>query len=111
MGTDSTDIIRGTADMLILRLLAIQPMHGWGIAKHVEQRSREAIRIQPGALYAALHRLSRQGWIRSSWKTTENGQRARYYTLTAAGARRLDEETANWHKLARGVALILSPTD
>ncbi|MFN8574338.1 MAG: PadR family transcriptional regulator [Gemmatimonadaceae bacterium] len=108
MGTGSTDIIRGTADMLILRLLDIQPMHGWGIAKYVEQRSRESIRIQPGALYASLHRLSRQGWIRSSWKTTENGQRARYYALTPAGARRLEEETANWRKLANGVDLILS---
>ncbi len=108
MGTGSTDIIRGTADMLILRLLAIQPMHGYGIAKYVEQRSKEAIRIQPGALYASLNRLTRQGWIRSSWKTTDNGQRARYYTLTAAGSRRLAEETASWHRLARGVALILS---
>jgi transcriptional regulator len=108
MGTGSADIIRGTADMLILKLLAIQPMHGWGIVKHVEQRSKENIRIQPGALYAALHRLTRQGWIRSSWKTTANGQRARYYALTAAGSRRLAEETANWKRLSRGVDLILS---
>ncbi len=108
MGTESADIIRGTADMLILKLLAIQPMHGWGIAKHVEQRSKEAIRIQPGALYASLHRLTRQGWIRSAWKTTDKGQRARYYSLTVAGSRRLAEETANWQRLSRGVALILS---
>ena len=108
MGTGSSDIIRGTADLLIFRLLDIQPMHGWGIAKYVEQRSKETIRIQPGALYAALHRLTRQGWIRSSWKTTDNGQRARYYSLTAAGGRRLAEETANWQRLSRGVALILA---
>ena len=109
MGTGSTDIIRGTADMLILRLLAIQPMHGWGIGQHIEQRSKERLHIQPGALYASLHRLTRQGWIRSSWRTTDNGQRARYYALTAAGSRRLEEETANWRRLSRGVALILAP--
>ncbi len=109
MGTGSTDIIRGTADMLILRLLAIEPMHGWGIGRHIEQRSKENLRIQPGALYASLHRLTREGWIRSAWRTTDNGQRARYYTLTAAGARRLAEETANWRRLSRGVALILAP--
>jgi PadR family transcriptional regulator PadR len=108
MGTESADIIRGTADLLILKLLAIQPMHGWGIGKHVEQRSKAAIRIQPGALYASLHRLTRQGWIRSAWKTTDKGQRARYYSLTAAGSRRLAEETANWQRLSRGVALILA---
>jgi len=108
MGTGSSDIIRGTADLVILKVLDLQPMHGWGITKHVEQRSKDAIRIQPGALYAALHRLTRQGWIRSSWKTTDNGQRARYYSLTAAGARRLAEETANWRRLSRGMALILA---
>lgn len=109
MGTGSTDIIRGTADMLILRLLSTEPMHGWGIARHLERRSKEHLRIQPGALYASLHRLTRQGWIRSSWRTTDNGQRARYYTLTAAGGRRLAEETAAWKRLSRGVALILAP--
>jgi transcriptional regulator len=108
MGTGSTDIIRGTADMLILRLLSIQPMHGWGIGRYIEQRSNEHLRIQPGALYASLHRLTRQGWIKSAWRTTDNGQRARYYSLTAAGARRLEEETANWKRLSRGVALILA---
>src|SRR5689334_8211787 len=108
MGTGSTDIIRGTADMLILKLLALQPMHGWGIGRHIEERSKESLRIQPGALYASLHRLTRQGWIRSSWKTTANGQRARYYALTAAGERRLAEEMTEWKRLSRGVALILS---
>ena len=108
MGTGSTDIIRGTVDMLILRLLSTEAMHGWGIGRHIEQRSREQLRIQPGALYASLHRLSRQGWIRSSWRITENGQRARYYSITAAGARRLATETATWQRLSRGVALILA---
>lgn len=109
MGTRTTDIIRGTADMLILQLLSIEPMHGWGIARYIERRSREHLRIQPGAMYASLHRLTRQGWIRSSWRTTDNGQRARYYTITAAGTRRLTAETADWRRLSRGVALILAP--
>src|SRR5580765_7246101 len=108
MTTASTDIIRGTADMLILKLLAIEPMHGWGIGQRVQERSRDALRLQTGALYAALHRLTREGWIRSEWRTTENGQRARYYHLTAAGRRRLAVETDAWKRLAGGVALILS---
>jgi PadR family transcriptional regulator PadR len=106
--TTSTDIIRGTADMLILKLLEREPMHGWGLGQAMQIRSRDALRIQPGALYAALHRLTRDGWIGSDWRVTENGQRARYYRLTAAGRRRLAEETKAWKRLAGGVALILS---
>ena len=108
MATTSGDIIRGTADMLILKLLELEPLHGWGIGQRMQQRSREALRIRPGALYAALHRLTRKGWIKSQWKTTENGQRARYYSLTAAGKTRLAEETEAWERLAGGVSLILS---
>jgi len=106
--TSSADIIRGTADMLILKLLDVAPMHGWGIGQELQQRSRDALRIQPGALYGALHRLVREGWVRSSWQTTENGRRARYYALTRSGKRRLDIETETWHRLAGGVALILA---
>ena len=108
MTTASTDIIRGTADMLVLKLLELEPMHGWGIGQAMQRRSQEALRIQPGALYAALHRLTREGWIDSSWRVTENGQRARYYRLTGAGRRRLATETEAWKRLAGGVALILS---
>jgi transcriptional regulator len=106
--TASTDIIRGTADMLILKLLELGPMHGWGLGQAMQRLSRDALRIQPGALYAALHRLTREGWIGSDWRVTENGQRARYYRLTAAGRRRLTAETKEWKRLAGGVALILS---
>ncbi len=108
MTTASTDIIRGTADMLILKLLERAPMHGWGLGQAIQSRSREALRIQPGALYAALHRLTRDGWISSDWDVTQNGQRARYYRLTAAGRRQLATETKAWKRLAGGVALILS---
>jgi PadR family transcriptional regulator PadR len=108
VATASADIIRGTADMLILKLLDIEPMHGWGIGQRMQQLSRDALRIQPGALYGALHRLVRQGWVRSYWQTTENGRRARYYALTPAGKRRLEVETESWRRLASGVALILA---
>lgn len=108
MTTASSDIIRGTADMLILKLLEVEPMHGWGLGQAVQRRSRDALRIQPGALYAVLHRLTREGWISSEWRVTENGQRARYYRLTVAGRRRLVAETKAWKRLAGGVALILS---
>ena len=108
MATTSADILRGTADLLILKLLEREPMHGWGIGQRLHERSREALRIQPGALYAALHRLTRNGWIKSQWRVTENGQRAKYYLLTAAGRGRLASETEAWHRLAGGVSLILS---
>lgn len=108
MTTASTEMIRGTADMLILKLLDVEPMHGWGLGQAMQRLSRESLRIQPGALYAALHRLTRQGWIGSDWRTTENGQRARYYRLTEAGSKRLAAETKAWKRLAGGVALILS---
>ena len=108
MTSAQSDIIRGTADMLILKLLEIEPMHGWGLGQAMQRLSRDALRIQPGALYAALHRLTREGWISSEWRVTENGQRARYYSLTIAGRRRLVAETKAWKRLSGGVALILS---
>ena len=110
MGTSTTDIIRGTADMLILKVLAIEAMHGWGIGQRIQQLSRESLRMQPGALYGSLHRLTREGWIRSSWQTTENGRRARYYALTPGGRRRLEAELQTWRRLAGGVALVLAAT-
>ena len=108
MTNAQSDIIRGTADMLILKLLEIEPTHGWGLGQAMQRLSRDALRIQPGALYAALHRLTREGWISSEWRVTENGQRARYYRLTIAGRRRLVAETNVWTRLAGGVELILS---
>ena len=94
--------------MLILKLLDIEPMHGWGIGEKMQRLSRESLRLQPGALYGSLHRLTRQGWIRSYWQTTDSGRRARYYALTRAGKQRLDFETETWQRLAGGVALILA---
>ena len=80
-----TDMIRGTLDMLILRVVSLEPMHGWGISERIQQMSDEALQVNQGSLYASLHRLARQGWIRSEWRVTENKRRARYYLLTRAG--------------------------
>jgi transcriptional regulator len=102
-----TDVIQGTLDMLILRTLALQPMHGFGIARRIEQVSREVFRVNPGSLLTALQRLERAGLVDAAWRSTENARRARYYTLTRAGRRRLDAETADWKRRAAAVARLL----
>jgi transcriptional regulator len=108
MGTEHSDVLRGTLDLLILKTLHLAPLHGWGICERIQQISREALRVQQGSLYAALHRLTREGWIRSYWAETEHGRRARYYALTGAGARQLEVETRHWHRLSAGVARVLA---
>ncbi len=106
MGTDNS-VIRGTLDLLILKTLQAEAMHGWGISELVQNRS-ETLRIQQGSLYASLHKLTREGWIRSYWANTENGRRARYYELTNAGKKQLRVETDHWLRLAEGVSRILA---
>lgn len=106
MGTDSS-VIRGTLDLLILKTLAEEPMHGWGIGERIQLRS-ETLKVQQGSLYASLHKLTREGWIRSYWSDTENGRRARYYELTRAGQKQLQVETDHWLRLAHGVTRILA---
>jgi transcriptional regulator len=108
MGNASSDVIRGTLDMLILKTLAVEPMHGWGICEKIQWRSRDALRVQQGSLYASLHRLTREGWVRSYWQVTENNRRARYYAITRAGTRQLQVEADHWARLAAGVARILA---
>ena len=94
--------------MLILKILAAEPMHGWGISERIQARSRDALQVQQGSLYASLHRLTKEGWIRSSWADTENGRRARYYALTKAGEKQLAVEAEHWGRLAAGVARIMA---
>lgn len=106
MGKPS-DLIQGTLDLLILKILSLEPMHGWGIAQRVEQVSKEALLIQQGSLYPALHRLEQQGWIRSEWRETENRRRAKYYLLTEAGEEQFAKELASWERLSEGVRLVL----
>jgi transcriptional regulator len=101
------DLLQGTLDMLVLKALQLEPMHGWGVTERIEQWSREALRVNQGALYPALHRLARQGFITSSWRVTENNRRARYYALTAAGRRALAQEQEEWNRLSHAVNLVM----
>jgi len=102
-----TDLVQGTLDLLILKTLAHQPMHGWGIAQRIRQVSKEALQVNQGALYPALHRLEQQGWIRSKWGESENNRRAKYYSLTPDGAKYLRQEQAQWKRLSLAINLVL----
>ena len=108
MPKSQSDMIRGTLDMLILKVLSLEPMHGWGISERIQQVSQDALQVNQGSLYPSLHRLAREGWIRSEWRTTENNRRARYYVLTPAGARQLGMETDHWSRLSAAVDRILA---
>jgi transcriptional regulator len=108
MPKDRDEVLQGTLDMLVLRALELQPMHGWGITELLEQRSGSVFQIGQGSLYPALYRLERQGLVESAWDVTENNRKARYYRLTRAGRVRLSEERANWDRLARAVSLVMA---
>jgi len=103
----NTDVIQGTLDLLILKTLSLEPMHGFGIARRVEQISRGVFKVNPGSLLTALQRLERAGWLDAEWRTTESSRRARYYTLTRAGRRQLELETADWTRRVAAVARLL----
>jgi len=107
MSEPTTDVIQGTLDMLILKTLSLEPMHGFGIARRVEQVSRGVFKINPGSLLTALQRLERAGWLDAEWRTTENGRRARIYSLTRAGRRQLEVEAADWTRRAGAIARLL----
>lgn len=106
MGKPS-DLVQGTLDLLILRTLAWEPMHGWGIANRIEQVSEQVLLVQQGSLYPALHRLEEQGWIESSWGESENKRRAKFYSLTAAGRERLETERKQWERLSGAIHLVM----
>jgi PadR family transcriptional regulator, regulatory protein PadR len=105
--TKPTDLVQGTLDLLILRILALGPMHGWGIAQRIHQISREVLQVQQGALYPALHRLEQQGWIEAEWGESENRRRAKFYSLTPPGRSYLEAEHASWRRLAAAIDLVL----
>ena len=105
--TFNTDVIQGTLDMLILKTLSLEPMHGFGIARRVEQISRDVFKVNPGSLLTALNRLERAGWLDAEWRQTSNSRRAKYYSLTRAGKKQLEEETSDWTRRAAAVARIL----
>jgi PadR family transcriptional regulator, regulatory protein PadR len=103
----SIDLLQGTLDLLILKTLALEPMHGWGIAQRIQQVSKEVLQVQQGSLYPALYRLQQQGWITAEWGASENNRRAKYYRLTASGRKQLERETSNWARLSTAIALVL----
>jgi transcriptional regulator len=102
-----TDLVQGTLDLLILKILALQPMHGWAIAQRIRQISGEVLQVGQSALYPALHKLEHQGWIKAEWKISETNRRARYYSLTRAGRKSLAEEAANWERLSAAISTVI----
>ncbi len=107
MSDKNTDVIQGTLDMLILKTLSLEPLHGFGIARRVEQISRGVFKVNPGSLLTALQRLERAGWLDSEWRQTENSRRAKFYALTRAGKKQLEIETADWSRRASAIARLL----
>lgn len=107
MDEGTTDVIQGTLDMLILKTLSLEPMHGFGIARRIEQISRGVFKVNPGSLLTALQRLERQGWLDAEWRQTESSRRARYYSLTRGGRKQLEAETADWTRRTSAVARLL----
>lgn len=110
MVKDKADLLQGTLDMLVLKALQLEPMHGWGITERIEQWSESVLHLGQGSLYPALYRLERQGLIRSKWHVTENNRRARYYSLTPQGRRHFSEELTQWRRMSRAINLVLEAT-
>src|SRR5213083_1515765 len=111
MGFPSPDVLQGTLDLLILKAVSLQPMHGWGIAQRIQQFSRDVLQVNQGSLYPALHRLEDRGWIAADWGTSDNNRKARYYRLTPAGRRQLEAETSRWDRFVRAVNRVLRPAE
>jgi PadR family transcriptional regulator, regulatory protein PadR len=107
---DKGDVLQGTIDMLVLKALQLEPMHGWGITERIEQWSESVLQLGQGTLYPALYRLERQGLIRSEWRVTANNRRARYYALTSQGRRHLNQQLADWRRMSRAINLVLEAT-
>ena len=106
MGKPS-DLVQGTLDLLILKTLSLEPKHGWAIAKRIQQVSGEVLQVQQGSLYPALHRLEQQGWIKAKWAESETGRQAKFYSLTTAGRKQLESETANWNRLSEAINIVV----
>ena len=111
MAADKSDLLQGTLDMLILKVVALGPIHGYAIAKRIQQISKEVLRIQQGSLYPALHRLEKRKWLRAEWREADSGREAKFYALTAAGRKQLAEEEADWDRLSTAIALVMRTTE
>src|SRR5262245_38671304 len=107
--TKPADLVQGTLDLLILRVIALEPMHGWAIAQRIRHMSNEQLRVGQSALYPALHKLEQQGWIEAEWALSENHRKAKYYKLTSAGRKALKVETMEWERLSSAISLIVTP--
>ena len=105
-----TDLVQGTLDLLILTIVALEPMHGWAIAQRIKQMSKDVLQVGQSALYPALHKLEQQGWIEAEWKVSETNRRAKYYSLTRSGRKALNQEAANWERLATAISAIVRST-
>jgi PadR family transcriptional regulator PadR len=105
--TIQTDILQGTLDLLILKTVALGPIHGWNIAQRIQQVSKDVLQVQQGSLYPALHRLEHRGWIAAEWGVSGNNRRAKFYSLTSAGRKQLEDETSSWQRLSAAVARVL----
>ena len=101
------DLVQGTLDMLILKMLALQPMNGWAISQRLKQISSDVLGVSDGSLYPALYKLEHRGWIRAQWKASENNRRAKFYSLTPLGRKQLEEETANWQRISAAISSIV----
>jgi transcriptional regulator len=102
-----SDLVQGTLDLLILKIIALEPLHAWAIGQRLQQVSGDVLRVSDGSLYPALHKLEYQGWIQSEWKRSENNRRARFYSLTRAGRKHLDKEAAAWERLSRAISTVV----
>jgi len=106
-----SDLVQGTLDLLLLKILALEPLHGWAISQRLKQVSRDVLQVSDGSLYPALHKLEQEGWITAKWKTSELGRRAKFYSLTRLGRRQLNKEAANWERLANAISMVVRLTE
>jgi PadR family transcriptional regulator PadR len=102
-----SDLVQGTLDLLILKILALEPLHGWAVSQRLKQVSRDVLQVSDGSLYPALHKLEQSGWITAEWKTSELGRRAKFYSLTRIGRRHLEKEAANWERLSLAISQVV----
>src|SRR5882762_10446536 len=111
MNPPKSDLPQGTLDLLILKVAALGPVHGYAIAQRLQQISRDALQVQQGSLYPALHRLEERGWLKADWRDTDTGREAKFYTLTKAGQKQLERERSDWERLAKAIALVLKTAE
>jgi PadR family transcriptional regulator, regulatory protein PadR len=111
MANEKSDLLQGTLDMLILKVVALGPIHGYAISKRIQQISSDVLQVQQGSLYPALHRLENRGWLKAQWSESESGREVKFYKLTAAGRKQLEAEASNWERLSAAVSLIMQTAD